>query len=78
LAAFLAAGLDVVVLGDWVITREDNAYVAIGVALVRRGGPGGKAAPVGAEWRCGSTARRSKLAATHAASTQVTPLISGS
>jgi hypothetical protein len=39
LAAFLAAGLDVLVLGDWVLTREGNAHVATGAALVRPGGP---------------------------------------
>ncbi|MGH3970204.1 MAG: carbamoyltransferase C-terminal domain-containing protein, partial [Mycobacterium sp.] len=36
LAAFFAAGLDVLVLGEWVITRDDNADVAKGAALVRR------------------------------------------
>jgi carbamoyltransferase len=36
LAAFFAAGLDVLVLGDWVITRDDNQDVAKGAALVRR------------------------------------------
>ena len=36
MAAFFAAGLDVLVLGDWVITRDDNEGVAKGAALVRR------------------------------------------
>jgi carbamoyltransferase len=36
LAAFFAAGLDVLVLGDWVITRDDNEGVAKGATLVRR------------------------------------------
>jgi carbamoyltransferase len=37
LSAFFAAGLDVLVLGDWVITRDANADVAKGAALTRRG-----------------------------------------
>src|ERR1700693_6035455 len=37
LAAFFAAGLDVLVLGDWVIKRKDNEDVARGAALTRRG-----------------------------------------
>lgn len=36
LAAFFAAGLDVLVLGEWVITRDDNADIARGAALTRR------------------------------------------
>ena len=39
LSAFFAAGLDVLVLGDWVITRDANADVAKGAALTRRGRP---------------------------------------
>ncbi|MGH3634876.1 MAG: carbamoyltransferase C-terminal domain-containing protein, partial [Mycobacterium sp.] len=39
LAAFFAAGLDVLVLGEWVVTRESNANVANGAALVRRDRP---------------------------------------
>jgi carbamoyltransferase len=34
LAAFFAAGLDVLVVGDWVIRRDDNKDVAKGAALV--------------------------------------------
>jgi hypothetical protein len=36
LAAFFAAGLDVLVLGDWLIKREDNEAIAKGASLVRR------------------------------------------
>ena len=39
LAAFFTAGLDVLVLGDWMLTREGNDAVAEGAALVRRGLP---------------------------------------
>lgn len=39
LAAFFTAGLDVLVLGDWMLTREGNDAVAKGAALVRRGLP---------------------------------------
>lgn len=39
LAAFFTAGLDVLVLGDWVLTREGNSDVAKGAALARRGRP---------------------------------------
>jgi carbamoyltransferase len=36
LAAFFAAGLDVLVLGDWLIKRKDNEAIAKGASLVRR------------------------------------------
>jgi carbamoyltransferase len=39
LSAFFAADLDVLVLGDWVVSRDANADVARGAALVRRGQP---------------------------------------
>ena len=38
-AAFFTAGLDVLVLGDWVLTRTANADLARGAALARRRQP---------------------------------------
>jgi carbamoyltransferase len=39
LAAFFTAGLDVLVLGDWVIRKNENRDIATGAALARRGRP---------------------------------------
>jgi carbamoyltransferase len=38
-AAFFTAGLDVLVIGDWIVRRDENHEIATGAALVCRGRP---------------------------------------